>query len=303
MYSDGQLTANLDEENINYLRNKNRGGGINQKGNSYENFFAIYQIALLAREVIDQEVEDIMILSQILAFVDDLIIDHGLGSDLQHFQIKESKSLSWGTDISKIKIAFDFRQQFELNTKALNRSSKMSVVVSSEDVAKKLVEGMPAEIQAYSSVVFFAYRKTIDELLGVDSKLKESISYLTAFEDPTQDKIECVAKILIGAWASSDTSQTTVLGVLQTAQRCQPSFIRSLKPDNLFALDLEVILILQSINGFVYSISRGFFHWQYPIGGMEGSYPYSLDSEEFQRLQNRILKIKPTIFDDLENLL
>jgi hypothetical protein len=301
MYSDSQLAANLDEENINYLRNKHRGGEVNQKGNSYENFFAIYQIALLAKEIIGQEVGEIGVFSQIMAFVDDLIIDRGVGSDLQHFQIKESKSLSWGTDNSDIKIAFDFRLQFQLNINALNRLSTMSVVVSSEDVAKKLIAKMPMDIQAYSSVVFFPYRKTIDELLTVNNELREAISYLTAFENPTQDKIECVATVLIGAWVSSDTSQTTVRGVLEKAQNCQPSFIRSFKSDDSF--EPKVILILQGIHGFTYSISRGFFHWEYPIVGMDGTYPYSLESEEFQRLQNRILKITPTTFEDLENLL
>lgn len=303
MYSDGQLAANLDEENINYLRNKHRGGEVNQKGNSYENFFAIYQIALLAKEIMGQEVGEIGVFSQIMAFVDDLIIDRGVGSDLQHFQIKESKSLSWGTDNSNIKIAFDFRLQFQLNINALNRLSTMSVVVSSEDVAKKLIAKMPMDIQAYSSVVFFPYRKTIDELLTVNNELREAISYLTAFENPTQDKIECVATVLIGAWVSSNTSQTTVLGVLEKAQNCQPSFIRSFKSDDSFALEPKVVLILQGVHGFTYSISRGFFHWEYPIVGMDGTYPYSLESEEFQRLQNRILKIAPTTFEDLENLL
>lgn len=303
MYSDRQLAANLNEENINYLQNKHRGGQVNQKGNSYENFFAIYQIALLAKEIIVQEIEDIDIFSQIVAFVDDLIIDRGVGLDLQHFQIKESQSLSWGTDNSDVKIAFDFRMQFQLNTNALNRSSIMSVVVSSEDVAKKLIAKMPMDIQAYSSVIFFPYQKTINELLTVNNQLREAISYLTAFENPTQDKIECVATVLIGAWVSSDTSQTTVCGVLEKAQNCQPSFIRSFKSDDSFALEPKVISILQSINGFTYSISRGFFHWEYPVLGMDGTYPFSLESEEFQKLQNLILQISPTTFEDLENLL
>ena len=302
MYSDSQLTTLLNEKNIQYLRNKYRGGVINQKGNSYENFFALYQIALLAKEVIEQEIDDIAIFSQIMAFVDDLVIDRGLGSDLYHFQLKESKSLSWGTNKSKIRIAYDFRLQAELNTKALNRNSRISVVVSSEDISEKLITEMPTDIQAYSSVVLFPYKKTVEELLQVSDDLQESIAYLTAFENPAPDKIECVAKILIGAWASSDTSKTTVLGVLQTAQTCQPSFIRSFKSDESFVLEPELISILQSINGFTYLISRGFFHWEYS-GAMDGTYPFSLDSEEFQKLQKRIIQINPTTFDDLENLL
>lgn len=36
---------------------------------------------------------------------------------------------------------------------------------------------------------------------------------------------------------------------------------------------------------------------------MDGTYAFSVDSEEFQKLQKRIIQIKPTTFDDLENLL
>ena len=305
MYSEDQLTQVLSKEVFSYLRNKHRGGRNNQKGNTYENFFAIYQIALLAPEAIAQAA-NIYILSQIPAFVDDLIIDRGADSALQHYQIKETKSLSWGTDTSQVKIAYDFRLQFDLNTQALNRTSEIFLVTSSDHVANELTESLPNDLRSYSSVIFFPYRPTLNALLQISNDLKNAIAYLTAFEFPTLDKIDCVASVLLGAWVSSDTSQTTVLEILQKARNCQPSFIRSLSLDKSFALASKVISILQAIDGFTYELSKGFFHWQYQVGTvvyMDGTYPFSLDSEEFQKFQKLIIQLEPKTFDKLENLL
>jgi hypothetical protein len=305
MYSEDQLAQVLSQEVFSYLRNKHRGGINNQKGNTYENFFAIYQIALLAPEAIAQTA-NIYILSQIPAFVDDLIIDRGADSTLQHYQIKETQSLSWGTDTSQVKIAYDFRLQFDLNTQALNRTSEIFLVTSSDHVANELTASIPNDLRSYSSVIFFPYRSTLNALLQISNDLKNAIAYLTAFESPTQDKIECVASVLLGAWVSSDTSQTTVLEILQKARNCQPSFIRSLSLDKSFALASKVVFILQSIDGFTYELSKGFFHWQYQVGTvvyMDGTYPFSLDSEDFQKFQKLIMQLEPNSFDELENLL
>ena len=305
MYSEDQLTQVLSKEVFSYLRNKHRGGRNNQKGNTYENFFAIYQIALLAPEAIAQAA-NIYILSQIPAFVDDLIIDRGADSALQHYQIKETKSLSWGTDTSQVKIAYDFRLQFDLNTQALNRTSEIFLVTSSDHVANELTASLPNDLKSYSSVIFFPYRPTLNALLQISNDLKNAIAYLTAFESPTPDKIECVASVLLGAWVSSDTSQITVLEILQKARNCQPSFIRSLSLDKSFALASKVISILQAIDGFTYELSKGFFHWQYQVGTvvyMDGTYPFSLDSEEFEKFQKLIIQLEPNSFDELENLL
>lgn len=305
MYSEDQLAQVLSQEIFSYLRNKHRGGKNNQKGNTYENFFAIYQIALLAPEVIAQTA-NIYVLSQIPAFVDDLIIDRGADSALQHYQIKEAQSLSWGTDTSQVKIAYDFRLQFDLNIQALNRISEIFLVTSSEHVANELTASLPNDLRSYSSVIFFPYRPTLNALLQISNDLKNAIAYLTAFESPTPDKMECVASILLGAWVSSGTSQTTVLEILQKARNCQPSFIRSLSLDKSFSLASKVVFILQGIDGFIYELSKGFFHWQYQVGTvvyMDGTYPFSLDSEEFQKFQNLIIQLEPNTFDELENLL
>ena len=50
MYKIEQIRELFDDTVVQYLSNKNRGGTSNAKGNTYENFFAVYQLALLSRK-------------------------------------------------------------------------------------------------------------------------------------------------------------------------------------------------------------------------------------------------------------
>ena len=74
MYTPEDITRYFDTKTLTYLQRKNRGGTSGQKGTRYEDYFAIYQIAQLAPAVLEAKAV-IYCLSQILAFVDDLILD------------------------------------------------------------------------------------------------------------------------------------------------------------------------------------------------------------------------------------
>ena len=56
------------------MQNKNWGGTSGQKGTRYEDLFAVYQLAMLGMAVLEGQ-QEIYLFSQVLAFVDDLIID------------------------------------------------------------------------------------------------------------------------------------------------------------------------------------------------------------------------------------
>lgn len=101
MYTTNQIRELFGNEVLKYLQDKNRGGISGEKGNTYEDFYAIYQIALLAQEVIETN-QEINFSSQIFVFVDDLIIDRKGNTPLQHYQLKNSTSVSWGSGLKSI---------------------------------------------------------------------------------------------------------------------------------------------------------------------------------------------------------
>ena len=107
----------ITEADRQYLKHKNRGGKNNAKGNRYENYYAVFQIALLLNSY-RERLDDVCLATQLSnAFVDDLLIGVGNSNKTYH-QIKDVKVLSWNTgnlkyDFEKARTSHpDCRQTF-----------------------------------------------------------------------------------------------------------------------------------------------------------------------------------------------
>ena len=297
MYESKQIEQLFDNEVLQYLTKKNQGGVSNEKGNTYENFFAIYQLALLSKEVIENN-RKITFSSQIIAFIDDLIIDFNDKALCQHYQLKNSTSVTWGTGLKSI--SDDFSKQYELN-QSISKKSELYLVVSDLKLKTKLDKKLPTNINAYSQVIHFPYQPTIIKLIAQKPDLCEAIKYLCAFSEPDPDKIECVATVLLGAWVSIDKSGISIKDILENAQKSQPSYIRSFSQE--MEIDSEVENILNEIDNFTYNLIKGFLHWEYADGLDEGTLPYSIESDKFKKFQEMIKQKKPTSFEDIEAFL
>ena len=297
MYSENQISELFGDASLKYLKNKYKGGISNEKGNTYENFFAIYKIALLSARAIEQRTE-IKFYSQILSFVDDLVILYETENKLQHHQLKNSPKIAWGSNLKSI--SNDFAKQEALN-QSINRQSEMVLVVSDRQLQQRLAITCPSEIREFSQAVYFPFRENLMEVVYAVPKFHDAIKYLCAFEDPAPDKIECVAKVLLGVWAADAKSDVSILDILTKAQDSSPSFIRSF--DDTLLLDLEIASILSNITGFSYNLSKGFLHWQYGNNIDQGTIPYRIGHPNFNRFQNRIKAAKPKTFEAFEVLL
>lgn len=295
MYSEDEIKQYCGQDAIDRVQRKNRGGVSNEKGNTYENLFAVYQIAKYAQQVIENQIE-IKFYAQILAFVDDLIIDSSQLNLLSHFQLKNSTQISWKTD----QIAEDFRQQYHLNQSAKQRESQLYLVVSDHRTKNRREADIPEDIKPYSKVFHFPYPPNPIKLIQQQPDFNQAIRYLCAFEDPEPDKLEAVAKVLLGAWVSTDKSEASAINILTSAQQCSPSYIRSFLPSQ--DLDLEVKEILARIDLFTYNLDRGFFHWEY-AGLDSGTFPQSIETKHFRHFQNQIKQNQPATFDEIESLL
>ena len=223
MNEDREIENLFGAQILQYLKNKNRGGASNDRGNTYENFFAVYQLALLAKDVIEDN-KIIYFLSQVRSFVDDLIINYANEEILQHYQLKNSQNVNWIT--GEHPICDDFRKQFQLN-ESKGKNSKISLVVSLSRLKDKLTNEMPEDIKSYSQVEHFYYDSSLMKVLDQEPEFKQAVEYLCCFDNPEKDKIECVASVLVGAWCSIDRSNASVLDILKKAQDCNPSYVRS----------------------------------------------------------------------------
>ena len=84
-----------------YLSHKLKGGANNEKGNRFENHFAIFKITEYLNSYSESKAQ-VVFSSQVEAFVDDLLIILEEGNK-EFYQIKNSKSLKWehGNNLSR----------------------------------------------------------------------------------------------------------------------------------------------------------------------------------------------------------
>lgn len=297
MYDREQIKNLCGTEALDYLSNKNRGGTSNQKGNDYENNFAVCKLALLSKSTLEGNAT-IKFYSQILAFIDDLAIEFAGSNIFEHYQLKNSKNVSWGTGLKSI--ADDFQKQQELNL-ALSKNSNLYLVISDRTSCDALTQNIPNNIKPYSQVIYFPPEPNLIKIVAQDPDIREAIEYLSAFEKPAPDKIECVVTVLLGAWLCSDKSGVSVAEILNKARESTPSYIRSFSQES--QLDPEVENILNKIDNFSYNLSKGFLHWSYGGGLEEGTLAYSIDTDRFRQFQELIKKNNPTSFEQLETFL
>lgn len=298
MYPEDLTETLFGKAACDYLARKHTGGTSGEKGNTYENFFAVYQLAKLAKAVLEAN-KDIRIASQIRAFVDDLIVIDADAACFRHYQLKNSPSVSWGTGLRSL--ADDFEKQYQLN-QAISKESELHLVVSDMNLQHRLSASLPPTISSYSQVCYFPYTPHLLRVIAQTPDFREALAELSAFINPDEDKIECVATVLLGAWVSSGKASISLMELLQKAQQCQSSFIRSFSRSEA-ELDVEVAKILGEIPNFTYTLSKGFFHWEFKSGLDQGTLRYSCETEEFQRFQELIRQQSPTSFEEIEGFL
>ncbi|WP_066423333.1 hypothetical protein [Anabaena sp. 4-3] len=294
MYTEDQIKNLFGNKAVEYIKNKNTGGVSNSKGNTYENVFAIYKISSLSKNVIEKETE-IYLLSQCLSFIDDLIIELVSENTLQHYQLKNSSNITWGTGEKSIND--DFKKQYELN-KSISKESELALVVSSLELQDKLQANIPNDIKDYSQVIYFYFADSLPKIIAQEPDFRHSLEYLCAFENPEPDKLECLATVLLGAWVASEKSKVPIMDILKKAQNFIPSYIRSFKTE--LQLDPEIKEIFDKIDGFTYNLTRGFLQWEYFDGLNAGTLYYSIETPRFQKFQELIKKNRPTSFEELE---
>jgi hypothetical protein len=298
MYTESQIKQLFDEKVLEYVKNKNQGGNNTQKGIGYETNFIVYQLAFLSKNVIEKNLI-IKIYSQVFAFVDDLVIEFTDSLELNHYQLKNCENVYWGNGLQSI--ADDFEKQQKLNKHCGNNVSTLYLVVNSKKIYDNLNKKIPSDIKSCSKVMYFSPEVNLVKLIAQHQDFREAIKYLSAFENPEPDKIECVVTVLSGAWISHALSGVSVMDILKKAQESSPSYIRSFSQER--RLDPDVENILSNIDNFSYNLNKGFLHWNYADELEKGTLPYSIDTERFQRFQERIKKNKPASFEELEEIL
>ena len=297
------MTINKQVENLfgsgteKYFANKQTGGHSNQKGSRYEDFFSVMQLAQLFQLLTnDDGKQDIEILAQAEAFVDDLLIKYRKHNSQHHFQLKASPTVSWGNGLKSI--SDDFYKQKQFNDHIGINKTRTALVCSSEKQVAALKKKRPNNIADFSDIIFFPEVETMNHLLLIHDEFKTLIGHICFSTD--SDKLEALAKVILAHWVDKKTTLTSANQLLSTLENTFPNFLA--RTNILVSLLPEVERIFSTIMDFSYKIENGYFSWRYRDID-SGTIPYLVDSNEFIAFQQVVTSKHPKQFDELEGIL
>lgn len=276
-----------------YLNRKHRGGLANQQGIRYEHYFATFRIAELILDYIDNNNESI-ISAQVEGFVDDIYIH----SNNEHwfYQLKTSARLSWSKGIGSL--FYDFRCQICRCSKKYE-NFKLFLVVCYKNLATKLASSVPPKINKYTRVIWFPYCESTSLMFQSNSDFKRALTDICYLSDPGVDKLDSLAANIVGIWVSSNNKNLSVKSIYKKLTESTTSFI---KRPGLSSVSPVLANILNKIPHFEYWVEQGYLSWRYTKND-NGIIPYSIDSEKFRNIEQKILEQKPDTFSALEELI
>jgi hypothetical protein len=277
-----------------YLVNKNRGGISNNKGNTFENFFTVYKIAKSFNENINPG--DIYFSSQVFCFVDDLVVEQLAERNHWFYQIKDIASLEWNNRPEN-SVRDDFKNQHAICVRE-GIHPYLSLVVSDKIVYDHLIATKPDDIRTFVKVVNFRPATSLNNLIRDNANIREELIKMCALENPSSDKLNTLAAILLGVWDSTDKKKVSLKEVLDRCYNISPHYIKGFS--RRISKGLEEII--KSINGLDYKVEGGFLKWNFRNTD-EGVIQYRIGSTEFEKWENDLYNATILTFEDLEPFL
>lgn len=270
----------LTSDQKKYLEHKHQGGLNNQKGASYEDYYAVFQIVVYARKY-KKSLDCVFFQTQLKdSFVDDLLIVYPSQKKVYH-QLKNTKRLSWGEVGVKGDLAYDFCCQIQICS-TIKESFVLKLVHSLGTQAA--VSKIPKSISKQSRVEYFEYADSLEKLILTYGKFNKSLRRIAAQgEKATDDELLHIATVFLGLWKRKNTTQQVDLKKLvDGAIKCKVNLSIY---DNV-SISPAFEDYLDSIEGLEYYLCGLFFYWQ--IGKMSGACEWTDECE------TAILKAKPT---------
>lgn len=251
----------ITESERRYLKNKHKGGWNNEKGNRYEGYYAIYQIALLINTYYGN-LDAVHLTSHVPdAFVDDLLISKP--SCRVYHQLKDVKDLSWG--YSNVKN--DFKRQIDIS-KEQNEQFKLKLVNSKRDFSN-----IPAEISEFTVLEYFPSYNTLDKLYWEYPEFRRAIENIAVPGRDNNDELMAIAITILGVWNSIDTPVS--LKDIVDKVRKNNSY-DSLKIYPSIELSDETKKVLDRLN-VVYYVNGEILYWSF--GNFSGKVIWTSEKE------------------------
>jgi hypothetical protein len=233
--------------------NRRRGGDNNEKGNSFENEFAIHTAAKL----FNSGDEKTLLKAQSEDFVDDVVCEDAVKGSRENYQLKNSPTTRWGSGI-----ADDFAVQHDVNLNFHKVAvSRTLLVVSDQPCYKKLSGKVPPFIISHASCVFFKPDEFNALLVANDPQI-QPFKDLCVFPDQP-DKVTVVWQALAGSWHRNKKSSATVEKIVHDAA-CgyEPIYFKlPVSASHHPIISAQLVSLLDKIKGLSYKSIDGFLSY------------------------------------------
>lgn len=183
------------------------GGRNNQKGATFENYYAVAKICSLAANASSiAEMDDFLVSSQEEAFVDDLCVRRTSVGGKINYQAKNSSGAAadWDEDMQT---RFQWQRKIDLDFHG-SSSSEQVLLVSCAKKAAANDGKIPVDMKDFCRSEHFPYSPSLYELLRESNALREDLAKLCT--SGSLSVIDCAFRLVLGVWSEGGEKPRSV---------------------------------------------------------------------------------------------
>ncbi|MCV0149622.1 hypothetical protein KUC54_14665 [Pseudomonas aeruginosa] len=224
-----QLTAYVEQsfggDTATKLNNIRRGGDNNRKGDSFETYYAAAKVCEIAANQV--QMDDFLMSSQELAFVDDLCVRQVSTARKENFQAKNSAgdAASWDAEMAE-----RFRMQIQIDSDFYKcPDNRQVLLVSCPDKAAANDTKIPGELKAHCFSEFFPYHPKSTHLLYKSAELRANLQKICESDD--LHIIDTAFRHVVFAWTCNDAQRSVGDIIGQAKALSRPNIFGSTIPE------------------------------------------------------------------------
>lgn len=180
------------------LKRINTGGQNNQKGSTFESYYAVAKICMLAANSSSlQEMDDYLLSSQEEAFVDDLCVRRNSTLHKTNYQAKNSAGAAADWD-AEMQLRFERQQRIDLEHYQCH-SSQQVLLVSCADKAAANDQKIPSHMKGFCASEYFPYSSSLYEILRQKPELRAALSSICTSD--SLSVVDCAFRLVLGVWS------------------------------------------------------------------------------------------------------
>lgn len=207
------------------LGNIRRGGDNNSKGASFETYYAAAKVCEVAAN--ETDLDDFLLSSQELAFVDDLCLRQQSTAYKDNYQAKNSagSAAAWDAEMEE-----RFRMQLQIDAEFHgSQKSRQILLVSCPEMAAANDAKIPADLKGVCLSEYFPYEAGATRLIYASPQLKRSLEAICNTDNLAT--LDVAFRCVVSAWLCDDTARSVGDVIGRAKADSKPNVFRTSIPE------------------------------------------------------------------------